>query len=129
MWVLMGFFDGMMGNASEVDPAEAQREFSRILAKDERIEKAYKLIRDLFIFTDKRLILVDKQGLTGKKVEYHSIPYKSITHFSIETAGSFDLDAELKIWISGNALPLQKQFNKNLNIYELQTVLAEYVLK
>lgn len=125
----MGFFDGMMGNASEVNPAEAQREFARILAKDERIEKAYKLIRDLFIFTDKRLILVDKQGLTGKKVEYHSIPYKSITHFSIETAGSFDLDAELKIWISGNALPLQKQFNKNLNIYELQTVLAEYVLE
>lgn len=125
----MGFFDGMMGNASEVNPAEAQREFARILARDERIEKAYKLIRDLFIFTNKRLILVDKQGLTGKKVEYHSIPYKSITHFSIETAGSFDLDAELKIWISGNALPLQKQFNKNLNIYELQTVLAEYVLK
>jgi Bacterial PH domain len=126
---LMGFFDGMMGNASEVNPAEAQREFARILAREERIEKAYKLIRDLFIFTNKRLILVDKQGLTGKKVEYHSIPYKSITHFSIETAGSFDLDAELKIWISGNALPLQKQFNKNLNIYELQTVLAEYVLK
>jgi hypothetical protein len=118
-----------MGNASEVNPGEAQREFARILASEERIEKAYKLIRDLFIFTNKRLILVDKQGLTGKKVEYHSIPYKSITHFSIETAGSFDLDAELKIWISGNALPLQKQFNKNLNIYELQTVLAEYVLK
>jgi hypothetical protein len=125
----MGFFDGMMGNASEVNPAEAQMEFARILAVNEKIEKAYKLIRDLFIFTNKRLILVDKQGLTGKKVEYHSIPYKSITHFSIETAGSFDLDAELKIWISGNALPLQKQFNKNLNIYELQTVLAEYVLK
>ena len=53
--------------------------------------------------------------MTGKKVEYHSIPYKNITHFSIETAGHFDLDAELKIWISGNALPLQKQFNKSLN--------------
>lgn len=125
----MGFFDGMMGNAAEINVTELHREFSRILSTGERIEKAYKLIRDLFIFTDKRLILVDKQGLTGKKVEYHSIPYKSITHFSIETAGSFDLDAELKIWISGNALPLQKQFNKNLNIYELQTVLAEYVLK
>ena len=126
---LMGFFDGMMGNASEVNSAEVQREFAQVLASNERIEKAYKLIRDMFIFTDKRLILVDKQGLTGKKVEYHSIPYKSITHFSIETAGNFDLDAELKIWISGNALPLQKQFNKNLNIYQLQTVLAEYVLK
>ena len=125
----MGFFDGVIGNASEVNAAEIQREYAKILSSNERIEKAYKLIRDLFIFTNKRLILVDKQGLTGKKVEYHSIPYKSITHFSIETAGHLDLDAELKIWISGNALPLQKQFNKNLNIYELQSVLAEYVLK
>jgi len=99
------------------------------LAPSERIERTYKLIRDLFIFTNKRLILVDKQGITGKKVEYHSIPYRSITHFSIETAGHLDLEAELKIWISGNALPLQKQFNKSLNIYELQSVLAEYVLK
>lgn len=125
----MGIFDGMMGNASEVNVAEVQRDFSKILSTNERIEKAYKLIRDLFIFTNKRLILVDKQGITGKKVEFHSIPYKNITHFSIETAGNFDLDAELKIWISGNALPLQKQFNKSLNIYELQSVLAEYVLK
>ncbi|MDN3019778.1 PH domain-containing protein [Paenibacillus sp. BSR1-1] len=125
----MGFLDGLMGNASEVNAQEVQKEFERVLAPSERIEKAYRLIRDMFVFTNKRLILVDKQGLTGKKVEYHSIPYKNITHFSIETAGSFDLDAELKIWISGNALPLQKQFNKNLNIYELQSVLAEYVLK
>ena len=124
----MGIFDGIMGNASEVNVGEIQRDFAKVLASSERIEKAYKLIRDLFIFTNKRLILVDKQGLTGRKVEYHSIPYKNITHFSIETAGHFDLDAELKIWISGNALPLQKQFNKNLNIYELQSVLADYVL-
>lgn len=61
------------------------------------IEKAYQLIRDLFVFTNKRLILVDKQDLTGHKVEYHSLPYKSITHFSFETAGHFDLDAVLKI--------------------------------
>ncbi|MCM3568163.1 PH domain-containing protein [Neobacillus mesonae] len=125
----MGFLDGLMGNASEVNVTEVQNDFAKVLAPNEQIERAYKLIRDLFIFTNKRLILVDKQGVTGKKVEYHSIPYKSITHFSIETAGNFDLDAELKIWISGSAQALQKQFNKNLNIYELQSVLAEYVLK
>jgi hypothetical protein len=124
----VGLFDGLMGNASEVNVAEVQRDFEKILAPNERIEKAYKLIRDLFIFTNKRLLLVDKQGVTGKKVEYHSIPYKSITHFSIETAGNFDLDAELKIWVSGNALPIQKQFNKTLDIYELQCVLSSYVL-
>ncbi|AUM95283.1 TPA: PH domain-containing protein [Clostridium botulinum] len=125
----MGLFDGLIGNASEVNIMEVEKEYSNILAENERVEKAYKLIRDMFIFTNKRLILVDKQGMTARKTEYHSIPYKSITHFSIETAGNFDLDAELKIWISGTQLPIEKQFNKSLNIYELQSVLANYVLK
>lgn len=125
----MGLFDGLMGNASELKIADVQKEFAHILASGEQIEKAYKLIRDLFIFTDKRLILVDKQGLTGKKTDVHSIPYKNITHFSIETAGTFDLDAELKVWISGSPTPVEKQFNKSVNIYELQSVLAAYVLK
>jgi Bacterial PH domain len=70
------------------------------------------------VFTNKRFVLVDKQGLTGSKVEYHSIP-----------AGAFDLDAELKIWITGAATPIQKQFNKRLSIYEVQNVLAGYVLR
>jgi hypothetical protein len=125
----MGLFNGLMGNASEVNIQEVQKEYSNILSSTESVEKAYKLIRDMFIFTNKRLILVDKQGVTGKKIEYHSIPYRNITHFSIETAGNFDLDAELKIWISGSQVPIEKQFNKSLNIYELQSVLAEYVLK
>jgi hypothetical protein len=124
----MGLFDGLMGNASEISISEVEKEFSKILTNGEKTERAYKLIRDLFIFTNKRLILVDKQGVTGKKVEIHSIPYKSITHFSIETAGNFDLDAELKIWVSGSSAPIQKQFNKSLNIYEVQSVLADYVL-
>lgn len=126
---MMGFLDGLMGNASEVSLPEVQKEYAKVLAPGESIEKAYRLVRDMFIFTNRRLILVDKQGITGKKTEYHSIPYRSITHFSIETAGSFDLDAELKIWISGSPVPVQKQFNKSLNIYELQSVLAAYVLK
>ncbi|WP_248924495.1 PH domain-containing protein [Paenibacillus hamazuiensis] len=125
----MGFLDGLMGNSSEVSIADAQKEFEHLLAGSEKIEKAYKVIRDMFIFTNRRLILIDKQGLTGKKVEYHSIPYKSITHFSVETAGHFDLEAELKIYISGAHAPIQKNFNKSINVYELQGVLAEYVGK
>jgi hypothetical protein len=125
----MGFLDGMLGNAGQIDTAKIQQEFGKILAPGEKVERAYQLIRDYFVFTDKRLVLVDKQGLTGSKVEYHSIPYKNITHFSIETAGTFDLDAELKIWISGTPVPVQKQFNKKLSVYEVQAVLASYVLK
>lgn len=74
-------------------------------------------------------MLVDKQGVIGSKINYHSISYRFITHFSIETAGIFDLDAELKIWISGKQLPVPKQFNKRLSIYEVQFVLASYVIR
>jgi hypothetical protein len=125
----MGLLDGMLGNASKIDASQIQAEFAQILAPGERVEHAYQLIRDYFVFTDKRFVLVDKQGITGSKVEYHSIPYRSITHFSVETAGTFDLDAELKIWITGNPVPLQKQFNRKLSIYEVQAVLASYVLR
>jgi Bacterial PH domain len=125
----MGLLDGLLGNASEVDAATLQTEFAQVLAPGERIDKAYQLIRDMFVFTDKRLIFVNRQGMTGKKVEYQSIPYRSITRFSIETAGTFDLDAELKIWLTGNPVPIQLQFNKKLSIYAVQSVLASYVLR
>ncbi|MES2605198.1 MAG: PH domain-containing protein [Pseudomonadota bacterium] len=125
----MGLLDGMLGNASKIDAAKIQAEFQQLLAPGEKVEHAYQLIRDYLVFTDKRFVLVDKQGITGSKVEYHSIPYKSITHFSIETAGTLDLDADLKIWVSSTAEPIQKKFNKKLSIYEVQSVLASYVLK
>ena len=125
----MSIFDGIMGNVSEIEVSKVEKEMKDLIALTEKVEHAYKLIRDLLIFTDKRLILVDKQGVTGKKVEYHSIPYKSIVHFLIETAGTFDLEAELKIWLSGSSVPIQKKFNKSLNVYKVQSVLAEYVLK
>lgn len=126
----MGFLNGLMGNASAADVKELEKELSKIIGENEKIELAFKLIRDLIVFTDMRLILIDKQGLTGKKVEYLSVPYKSISRFSIETAGHFDLDAELKIWISSAELPaISKQFKKDSSIYDVQKAIASYVAK
>ena len=125
----MGLLSGLMGNASEIDVATLQAEVSQVLTPGEKVEKAYQLIRDMFVFTDKRLIFVNKQGLTGNKVEYQSIPYRSITRFSVETAGAFDLDAELKLWLRGSPAPIVLQFNKKLSIYAVQSVLASYVLR
>jgi len=124
----MGLLDKLMGNASEVDAKAIQEEFAQIMAPGETVEKAYQLVRDSFIFTNKRLILIDKQGMTGAKVEYHSYPYSKINHFSIETAGHFDRDAELKIWISGSDTPVSKEFNRKLSVYEVQATLAHFVL-
>lgn len=120
----MGFFNAILGNAGEMDLADATEELSTILGQDERIELAYKLIRDMIILTDRRLILIDKQGMTGRKVEYRSIPYKSITMYTVETTGHFDLDAELKLWISGQHDPMTLEFNGSTNVYTLQGLLA-----
>ena len=125
----MGLIDGLLGNASKIEPEKIQAEFAQILTPGERVEHAYQLIRDTFVFTNLRLVFVNKQGLTGSKLEYMSIPYTRITRFSIETAGHFDLEAELKIWIAGDAMPLKLTFNRKLSIYEVQSVLAAYVLK
>lgn len=126
----MGLFSSLMGNAGAVDKEKLRLEYAQLLSPNEHIEIGFKLLRDTFIFTDKRLILVNKQGLTGRKTEYLSIIYKSISRFSIETAGTFDLDAELKIWISGEQQPsVARRFNKSVNVYEVQQLLATHVLK
>jgi hypothetical protein len=125
----MGIFSAMLGNAGSVSQEDLLKKYGQLLIDNEEIEMGFKLIRDTFIFTNKRLILVDIQGLTGSKTEYKSISYKSITRFSIETAGTFDLDAELKIWVSSELQPsIVKQFNKSVNVYDVQKVLAHHVL-
>lgn len=126
----MRLFSALLGNAGTVSQEDLQKDYGKLLINGEEIELGFKLIRDVFIFTNKRLILVDKQGLTGSKVEYKSISYKSISRFSIETAGTFDLDAELKIWVSSEQVPsIRKQFNKSVNVYDVHQVLATHVLK
>lgn len=120
---------GLFGNASEVDTKQLQQDLDAVLTPEEQVVRGFRIVRDLFIFTDKRLILVDKQGLTGKKVEYHSIPYRSISHFSVETAGTFDMDAEMKIYISGNMTPFQREFKRGTDINGVQKTLAHFVLK
>ncbi|MCP3429199.1 PH domain-containing protein [Opacimonas viscosa] len=103
----MGLLDGLLGNASEVDITEVREELGPVLADGESVTKAYVLVRDMIVFTTARMIMVDKQGITGRKVEYHSIPYKSVTQFKVETAGRFDMESELKIYISGQSTPLE----------------------
>lgn len=120
---------GLFGNATEVDTKGLQKDLDAILTEGEQVVKGFRILRDLFIFTDKRLVLVDKQGLTGKKAEYHSIPYKAISHFSVETAGTFDMDAEMKIYISSNPVPIEREFKRGTDIIGVQKTLAYFILK
>ena len=124
----MGLFNAILGNASEVTIESASKEFEPILIEAEEIEKAFRLIKDMFVFTNKRLILVEKQ-LVGSKVDYLSIPYKNIKKFSKESAGILDLDADLKIWLNNDNEPISKQFGKGgNNINEVYRILSKHTL-
>lgn len=125
----MGIFNAILGNASEVNIENISKEFAPILIDGEITEKAYKLIRDMFIFTNKRLLIVEKQ-LVGTKVNYMSIPYSSIQKFSKESAGILDMDAELKIWLKSEDTPISKQFGKGgNNINEVYKILSQHILE
>jgi hypothetical protein len=124
----MSILRGMLGHASELSLDKLHNDFGPLLVQGERLEKAYKVVRDLFVFTDRRLILVDKQGLTGKKTEHLSIPYKNIMLFSKESAGFLDLDAELKIWVRGLDRPITKEFTRDSNVNDIYLLLSHYVL-
>ena len=126
----MGLFSGLLGNASQKDVEKVERQLEAILIPDERVELAFSLVRDLIVFTEYRLILVDKQGMTGKKTSYKSLPYASISRFTVETSGHFDLDAELKIWISSALEPTETlQIKSDHSVVEIQQALAAAVLK
>ena len=91
------------------------------------IVSAYKGMRDFVVFTDKRVIAVNVQGITGKKVDYTSLPYSKIVAFSVETSGTFDLDAELDIWLSGLG-KVRFEFKGQVDIKQINRIISSYVL-
>jgi hypothetical protein len=124
----MGLISGILGNATEITVAEAEQELRPILIEGERVEHAFKLIRDQIIFTSKRVVTIDKQGLTGSKQNIRSIPYKSIKMVAKEGAGMLDLDAELVIWVTGEAQPLKFEFKKGVDINQVYTLICRHIL-
>lgn len=124
----MGLVSAFTGDASEVSGERMEKLIGELLAPGERIEKGFQLVRDAIVFTDKRMILVDRQGVTGSKAEVLSIPYSKVTKFARESAGLFDIDAELKIWVGSDPEPVRQQFSRTVNINEVYAILSAHVL-
>ena len=120
----MGLFSGLMGHGSEIDASDVERLTEGLLVEGERVTHAFRVVRDSFVFTDRRLIIIDIQGMTGSKVDYRTIPYRAIVGFSVETAGTFDFDAELKIWVSGSPAPIEKTLKRGTDMRAIQRCLA-----
>ncbi|MCF3944196.1 PH domain-containing protein [Oceanobacillus alkalisoli] len=106
-------------------------DMAKFLSPKEEVQFCVKTIRDIAVFTDKRILIADKQGITGKKVEYFSIPFKNIITYSIETAGRLDLDSEIKLFLSGG-LRVELRFMKDKNMDQLllkvYQLINEYII-
>lgn len=124
----MGLLNTILGNASQVNINEIKAQFENVLVENENIEAAFSLFRDKMVFTSKRIIFLDKQNVTGSKKEYLSVPYHAVSVFSVESAGTFDADAEIKLWVRELG-QITKKVGKNTDTMQIQKILASYILK
>ena len=109
-----------------VNECDVPGDVDNLLVKGENAIAAYKTFRDMAIFTNKRLIVRDTQGLTGKKVEVYSLPYSSINMWSTENAGHLDLNAEVELWTRAGHIKIN--LKRGIDIRMFDNLLAEYIL-
>jgi hypothetical protein len=109
------------------DASCREKDISALLIPGEKVISSYTAVRDYVVFTDKRVISVNVQGLTGKKKDYTSLPYSKIVAFSIETAGALDLDSELELYFSAIGR-VKFEFLGDSDIVQIGQVISTFVL-
>ncbi len=119
--------DANIMNLKAIKNSDVRSEVPSLLVEGESIVSAFQTVRDQVIFTNKRVFVVNVQGLTGKKTSYFSYPYSKVQYFGIETAGVFDIDSELVLAFS-NGVRLQFDFRSNVNIREISSLISGYIL-
>jgi hypothetical protein len=124
---MIDFSNGSFFKLSSCDIDQIGPAVAPLLVEGEQISAAFKAVRDFVVFTNKRLIAVNVQGVTGKKRDYTSLPYSKVQAFSVETAGSFDLDAELDLWFSGLG-KVRLEFKGKADIRALGQTIAGFIL-
>ena len=107
--------------------AKPDKELLSILTEGEEILQCYKTVRDQAALTNKRIIIMDKQGITGKKIELYSLPYRSIDMWSSENVGKlYDINSELELWTKAGHFKLK--LNKDCDIREFDKILCKAIL-
>lgn len=124
---MIDFQNGTFVKMGPVDPQTLAGELQPLLVQGEQVHLAFKGIRDSIVFTDKRLISINVQGMSGKKRDYTSLPLNRIQAWSVETAGTFDRDSELDLWFSGLG-KVRLEFKGSVNIQHISQLIGHHVL-
>ena len=126
-FAMIDFAKSSVFKLKPIPPESILKPIEKFLLEDESIFGAFKSVRDQLIFTNKRIIAANIQGITGKKIDYTSIPDSKIQTFSIETAGILDLDCELELYVS----PIGKitfDIKGGFDIVSFNRMISQYIL-
>jgi hypothetical protein len=121
----MGIQVGLRGDSERASLRKEHAVWAPLLGTGEQVQAVHRAGRTTFLFTNRRLVLVE-EGMTGRQVDYTSVPYRAITHFAVEAGGPFAADADLRLWIAGRANPVEKPFSPGSDVYAVQALLAQY---
>lgn len=124
---MIDFQSGTFVKLGPIDPQTLVSDLQPLLIEGEQVDLAFKGIRDSVVFTSKRLISINVQGITGKKRDYTSLPLNKIQAWSVETAGTFDLDSELDLWFSGLGR-VRLEFKGKVDIRRISQLIGQHVL-
>lgn len=126
---MIDFAKNLVFNLSKVsvEASNCGYQCKELLIGDEQILHAFQSGRDNVFFTNKRIIAVNVQGMMGAKKDFTSLPYSKIQSYSVETAGTFDRDAELTLWFSGLGI-VKFEFSKGTNVGDLSRLISTFVL-
>ena len=119
--------DANLMNLKAISLNEVRSEVPTLLVNGEEIVQAFQTVRDQVIFTNKRVFVVNVQGLVGKKISYFSYPYSKVHYYGLETAGLLDIDSELILAFS-NGARLQFDFKSNVDIKQISSLISQYII-
>lgn len=112
---------------SSIDANCNAEDIKNLLIGNETVLHLFASYRDAVVFTNKRILAINVQGLSGKKKDFTSLPYSKIQAYSVETAGSFDRDAEMELYFSGLG-KVRFEFTSGTNVGDLSRLISTFVL-
>lgn len=124
---MIDFNNSSFVKMKQIDPESLMRDIQPLLINGEQVIGAYKAMRDYCVFTNKRVISVNVQGMTGKKKDFTSLPYSKVIAYSIETAGVLDMDSELEMYFSGLG-KVTFEFTGQSNIVQIGQTISTFIL-
>lgn len=125
---MIDFSQNTFFKLKQTDTAKGEKLVADLMVPGEQVMSAYQELRDYVVFTDRRVISVNVQNVTGKKKNYTVLPYAKISVFAVETAGVMDIDSRLDLWFSGLG-HVRFEFSGHSDVVEISRVVAGYALR